>query len=224
MPERRNTILLADDHPMMLAGLRELLELDFQVVGAVSDGRALLEAAEAERPDLVIAEISMPGLDGVEVTRRLRKTRPGTRVLILSFHTEPFWVRAAFAAGARGYLTKASTPEEIDLAVREVLKGHFFVSPAVTWAVLADAKKGAAERSEKAPPAVATSAQEPLTRRESDIVRLVGLGLSNKDIAEQLGVGVTTVRSHLTRAHEKLRTASRVELALLATQGRGPVM
>ena len=223
MPERRTTILLADGHPMMLAGLRKLLERDFQVVGAVTDGRSLLEAVEAERPDLVITEISMPGLDGIEVTRRLQESLPGTRVLILSIHTEPSWVRAAFAAGARGYLTKASSPEEIDLAVREVLKGHFFVSPAVTWALLAGTVKSAAERSGKAP-APAAPAEELLTRREADTVRLVGQGLSNKDIAQQLGLSVTTVRSHLNRIYEKLGTASRVELALFAAQGRGAVM
>ena len=220
----RTTILLADDHPMLLEGLRKLLEPGFQVVGAVTDGRALLEVAEARRPDLIIAEISMAGLDGLEVTRRLHEALPRTRVLILSFHTEPSWVRAAFAAGACGYLTKTSSPEEIDLAVRAVLQGHFFLSPAVTWSVLAATAKSAAERPGKTPPVVTAPAEEPLTRREADIVRLVGHGLSNKDIARELSVAVTTVRSHLSRVYEKLGTASRVELAIFATQIRGAVM
>ncbi|HKV09899.1 MAG TPA: response regulator transcription factor [Thermoanaerobaculia bacterium] len=223
MSEKRSRALLADDQPVILAGLRKLLEPGLEVVATVTDGRELLTVAERLRPDLVITEISMPGLDGIEALRRLQEALPGTRVLVLSFHTEPCWIRAVFAAGARGYLTKTSTPEEIDLAVREVLKGHFFVSPAVTWAVLAGTVKGVAEPSEKAP-ATAAPVEEPLTRREADIAHLVGQGLSNKDIAQQLGLSVTTVRSHLNRIYEKLGTASRVELALFAAQGRGAVM
>lgn len=204
---------------MILAGLRELLEPELEVVAAVTDRGELLTAAKSLRPDLVIVEITMSGLDDIEVTRQLQEILPGARVLILSFHTEPSWVRAAFAAGACGYLTKTSTPEEILLAVREVLKGHFFISPAVTWILLA----GATEHSAKARPAAAPG-EEPLTRREADIVRLVGQGLSNKDIARQLGLAVTTVRSHLNRVYEKLGTASRVELALFAAQSRDSVM
>lgn len=220
MSESRPKVLLADDHPMMLEGLRKLLEPEFEVVGAVSDGRALLAAAGAQRPDLVIADISMPELDGIAATRRLQERVPGARVLILSVHAEPSWVRAAFEAGACGYLTKTSAPEELELAVREVLKNRFFLSPAVTWAVLKDAD----ERPENAPPIAGAPDEEPLTPRETDVVRLVGKGLGNKEIARKLGVSVTTVRSHLNRVYDKLGPASRVELALLAAQTAGAPM
>jgi len=104
----RSSVLLADDHPMMLEGLKRLLSPDFEVVGAVADGPALLEAAAVLRPDLIIVDISMPGIDGIEATRRLRLLVPQARVLILSFHTEPSWVQAAFEAGAHGYLAKTA--------------------------------------------------------------------------------------------------------------------
>src|SRR5512134_2686790 len=108
---QRPRVILADDHPMMLEGLRQLLEPSCEVAGAVTDGRALLAAVERLRPDLVIADVSMPDLDGLEATRRLRAAHPGVRVLILSMYTEQSWVSAAFEAGAAGYLAKTSAPE-----------------------------------------------------------------------------------------------------------------
>lgn len=215
--KRRPRVLLADDHPMMLEGLRKALAPDFEVVGAVTDGRALLAAAALLRPDLVITDISMPGIDGIEATRRLRKAVPAARVLILSVHTDPSWVRAAFEAGAHAYLPKTAAPEEIKIALGEVLKGGFYVSPVVTRAVVCFAVKNPAER-------VVRTVSEALTPRELDIVRLVGQGLGNKKIAEQLGVSVTTVRTHLNRVYDKLGPGSRVELALYVAQGGEAVM
>jgi DNA-binding NarL/FixJ family response regulator len=205
---------------MMLEGLRKLLSPDFEIVGTAMDGRALLEAAEIRRPDLVITDISMPVIDGIEATRRLRDLVPEARVLVLSIHTEPSWVRAAFDAGAYGYLTKSSAPEEIETAVREVLKGRFYLSPVVTQAVMGLAKEDTAVREEIPRPA----AGEALTPRELDIVRLVGRGLGNKEIAHELGVSVTTVRTHLNKVYEKVRPVSRVELALYAAQTTEAVM
>jgi len=216
---RRPRLLLADDHPMMLEGLRKLLEPDHDVVGAVTDGPALLEAAALLRPDLVIADISMPGIDGIEVTRRLLKVVPEARVLILSMHIEPSWIRSAFEAGAHAYLPKSAAPEEIELAVREVLKGRFYVSPEVTRAAVVFAVKDPERFA-----GVWRASAEVLTPRELDIVRLVGKGLGNKEIANELGVSVTTVRTHLSRVYDKLGPGSRVELALYAAQAGGPVM
>ncbi len=222
MSEPRSRLLLADDHPLVLDGLRKLLEPDFEVVAAVTDGRELLAAAERLQPDLVVTDISMPGLDGLEVTRRLQATVPGVRVLVLSVYADPSWVREAFEAGACGYLTKASAPEEVATAVRELLKGRFYVSPVVARGVVAAATEGAAagsERSERPRRALASSvAAEILTPRELATFRLVGQGLSNREIARHLGVSVATIRTHLNNAYDKLGSASRVELALLAAQ------
>jgi DNA-binding NarL/FixJ family response regulator len=213
MSERRTRVLLADDHPMMLAGLRKLLEPELEVVGTAADGRALLAAAKKLRPDLVITDVSMPGLDGIEATRLLQAVVPGVRVIILSIHAEPSCVRAAFAAGACGYLTKTAAPEEIEGAVREVLADRFYVSPAVARAAI-----GTESRDLASPP---PSAGEALTPRELDVLHLVAEGLGNQQIARRLGVAVTTVRTHLSRLYEKLRLQSRVELALFAAQAAG---
>lgn len=210
MSERRPRLLLADDHPMMLTGLRKLLEPELEVVDAVADGPALLASAARTRPDLVLTDLGMPGLDGIEATRRLQAIVPGVKVVILSIHAEPSSVRAAFEAGAWGYLPKTAAPEEIERAVREVLAGGFYVSPAVARAAIAGTHPG-----ESRPPA----RDEALTARELDIVRLVAAGLGNQEIARQLGVAVTTVRTHLSSVYEKLRLESRVELALYAAQG-----
>lgn len=218
--EQRPRVLLADDHPLMLDGLMKLLSPDFEVVGAVMDGYALLEAARRQRPDLILVDISMPGIDGVEAARRIRALVPEARVLILSVHNEPSWIQAAFEAGAHGYLTKASAAGEIETAVREVLKGNFYVSPAVTWAVL----HGAGQETGDPLEAVRPATPGALTRREIEIVRLVGKGLSNKKIAEMLGVSVTTVRTHLAKVYGKIGPVSRVELALFAAHSEEVVM
>jgi DNA-binding NarL/FixJ family response regulator len=224
-------VILADDHPMMLEGLKKLLEPDFEVVATATDGQVLLEAAKTLRPDLVIADISMPEIDGVEATRRLRPTVPGVRVLILSIHTEPSWVREAFEAGACGYLTKGSAPEEIERAAREVLAGRFFVSPVVARAAVVPARDppAAVWREDRGEPVLPgelgprqagalPATRETLTPREVEIVHLVGQGMGNKEIARRLGVAVTTVRTHLASAYHRLGLASRVELALYAVR------
>lgn len=203
MPDSRPTLLLADDHPLLLSGLESLLAPEFEVVGTVTDGEALVEAAVRLRPDLVIADISMHGVDGIEAARRLREAVPGVRILILSVHAEASWVREAFDAGAWGYLTKASAAEELRCAIREVLGGRFYVSPRV-------ARAAVGHDPEEPPP-------ERLTPRELDICRLVGRGLGNREIARRLGIAVTTVRSHLRSVYDKLALASRVELALHAS-------
>lgn len=209
MSELRSRVLLADVHPVILAGLCKLLEPALKVVGRVTDGLALLAAAERLHPDLVIADIEMPGLDGIEATRRLRARLPDVKVLILSPHVEPSCARAAFDAGARGYLPKTAVPEEIERAVHEVLADRFYISPVVARAAIARAARH---------PGPLSAASEVLTPRELGLVRLVGQGLGSKDIACKLHESVTTIRSHLNKIYDKLGLASRVELARLAVQ------
>lgn len=208
MAHRCPSVLLADDHPLILDGLRRLLEPELEVIGEVTDGQDLLDAAEHLRPDLVITDIAMPGLDGIEATRLLQAVLPSVRVLILSIHAEPSCVRAAFDAGAWAYLTKSSVPEEIERAVREVLAGRFYVSPAVARAAIGPGPR-------ECQPQVEVGA---LTPREAEILRLVAEGLGNQQIAGRLGMAVTTVRTHLNSVYGKLRMKSRVELALYAAQ------
>lgn len=212
MAHRFPRVLLADDHPVMLAGLRKLLESELEVVAMVMDGQELLEVAERLRPDLVITDVAMSGLDGIEATRLLQAVLPGVRVLILSIHAEPSYVRAAFDAGAWGYLTKSSAPEEIERAVREVLAGHFYVSPEVARAAIGG---------ERHRESLLRGSIEALTPREMEILLLVAEGLSNQQIGGRLGMAVTTVRTHLSSVYGKLRVKTRVELALYVAQSGG---
>ena len=211
-------VLLADDQPMVLEGLKKLLAASYDVVGAVKTG-SLLEAAERLVPDLVVTDLSMPYLDGVETLHCLRESVPTVKILVLSIHTESSWVRAAFNAGANGYLAKTSAPDEIEDAVRQVLNGRLYVCPAVAGSIIL-AQKEPAPPNVKRPPAAA----EVLTRRELEVVRLVGRGLCNKEIAQALGLAVNTVRSHLNKVYDKLEPGSRVGLALYAASGGESVM
>lgn len=208
----RPRTLLVDDHPMVLEGLRRLLEPELEVVAMVTDSRELLAVAESLQPDLIITDVTMPGLDGIEATRQLQAALPGVKILVLSIHAEPSWVRAAFAAGAWGYLHKSSAAEEIEGAVREVLAGRFYVSPALAQCLVG------ASRPEGPLPSAGI-----LTAREKEILHLLAEALSNKEIARRLGVKVTTVRTHLNSLYEKLHLESRVELALYAAQTGGVV-
>ena len=210
MSDRRSRVLLADDHPVTLAGLCKLLEPSFEVVGRVTDGLALLAAAERLRPDLVIAGIELPGLDGLEATRRLQACLPEVKVLILSVQAEPSCMQAVFDAGAWGYLPKTAVPEEIERAVKEVLADRFYLSPVVVRTAIAQAVR----RPRGRPPV----ANEVLTPRELDIVRWVGQGLGSGEIAGKLHVSVMTVRSCLKKICDKLGLAGRMELARLATR------
>lgn len=208
MSERRSRVLLADDHPVTLAGLCKLLEPSFEVVGEVTDGLALLAAAERLRPDLVIAGIELPGLDGLEATRRLQACLPEVKVLILSLQADPSCTHAVFGAGAWGYLPKTAAPEEIERAVKEVLADRFYLSPVVVRSAIARVVRHPLDRP--------SAASEVLTPRELNIVRLVGQGLGSREIAGKLRVSAMTVRSHLNKIYDKLGLAGRMELARLA--------
>lgn len=219
MSQQRPSIILADDHPMVLEGLASLLEPALQVVARVVDGEALLAATARLQPDLVIADISMPGVDGLEVTRRLSTLSPATRTLILSIHSDPHQVRSAFAAGAWAFLTKGATGDEIHQAIEEVLRGNYYVSPPVTHALIPAAGEPTdASPVPNASPPAGTSEDDGLTRRELEVARLVGAGWSNYKIADHLGIAVTTVRTHLSNTYTKLGHISRVELALFGAR------
>ena len=223
MCDRYPSILLADDHPMVLEGLARLLSPDFEIVGAVKDGRDLLAAAAIQRPELIIADISMPGIDGIAATRRLRDLVPEARVLILSVHLEPSWVQAAFDAlePAAIISPRPSAPGEVATAVREALKGNFYLSPLASCVVLGLSRRGRTSRR------IATTrpaASGGLTPCEVEIVHLVGRGLGNREIADALGVSVTTVRTHLNKVYKKVGAENRVELALYAAHSGEAVM
>lgn len=210
MPESRPRVVLADDHLLCVKSLERLLETDVEVVGTAGDGRALLAQTATSRPDVVVCEISLPELDGLEATRRLAARDPEVRVVILSRYTDPVYVQAAFQAGAWGYVVKHATPEELLTAIREVSRGRYFLSPAVTAALVR-----AMEQARRDGDGGSDSRTHLLlTPREREVLDLLGEGLTNPRIAHRLSVSVATVRTHLSHLYTKLGCTNRVELAL----------
>lgn len=182
-------VILADDHTLVRAGLRKLLESmpEVEVVGEAGDGQALLLLAEQLQPQVVLMDIAMPGLNGIEATARLVKSQPGIRVLILSMHQNEEYVRRALRHGAAAYLLKDAAPLELALALTAVLRGETYLSPAVSKGVLSDYVQRL--RSDE-------SAGVQLSPRQTEVLQLVAEGHSSKEIARRLDVSVKTVESH----------------------------
>jgi DNA-binding NarL/FixJ family response regulator len=186
-------VLLADDHTMVRAGFRSLIEglEGFEVIAEAADGREALELARRLKPDVVLSDIAMPELGGLELTARLAEAVPEARVLILSMHRDPGYVRQAVRSGARGYLLKNSGPEELEQALRAVARGEAYFTPS-TAAPLADALRDGDRPAE-------------LTRRQVEVLRLVASGRSNKQIALALGLSIKTIETHRAQLMERLR-------------------
>jgi len=190
-------VLLADDHTLVRAGLRKLLESmpDFEVVGEAGDGLALLAMAEKLQPGLVLMDIAMPGLNGIETTARLVKAWPGIRVLILSMHQNEEYVRQALRHGAMAYLLKDAAPMELELALTAVLRGETYLSPAVSKGVVHDYVQRL--RDEQQP-------GDALSPRQREVLQLIAEGLSTKDIARRLDLSVKTVDTHRSQLMKQL--------------------
>ncbi|MBK9443187.1 MAG: response regulator transcription factor [Comamonadaceae bacterium] len=190
-------VLLADDHTLVRAGLRKLLESmpNYEVVGEVGDGLALLAMAEKLQPGLVLMDIAMPGLNGIEATARLVKAWPGIRVLILSMHQNEEYVRQALRHGAVAYLLKDAAPMELELALTAVLRGETYLSPAVSKGVVHDYVQRL--RDEQQP-------GDSLSPRQREVLQLIAEGLSTKDIARRLDLSVKTVDTHRSQLMKQL--------------------
>jgi len=199
-------ILLADDHSVVRHGFRRILEAqeDMEVVGEVSNGREAVEQADALQPDLIIMDVTMPELNGIEATRRIADSAPRTRVLALSMHRDAVYVREILRAGARGYLLKDSSEADLIAAVRAVAQGQGYLSPAVSDAVLSDYRKHV------------TNPIDMLTSREREVLQLVAEGKTNKEIATSLNLSVYTVEAHRGKIMEKLNLHSASEMVRFA--------
>ncbi len=199
-------ILIADDHGVLRAGLRALLstELDLEVVGEASDGHEALRLAGELCPDIVLLDLVMPGLAGIEVVRELRKTLPDTRALILSVHEDVGLLRETIQAGAAGYLIKRAVESELINAIHAVWRGDLYVHPAMTRALVKDLPSAASA----APPS-----PKSLTPREIEILRLIAQGYTNVQIAEGLGLSARTVEIHRTNLMRKLGLCNRAVIS-----------
>ena len=198
-------VLMADDHSILLAGVRKLLEDQYEVVGMVEDGRALLEAAERQMPDLVLLDISMPLLNGFEAARQLKKLVPETKILFLTMHASPQYATEAFKAGGNGYLLKQSAVSELPQAIEAVLEGKYYLTPSIAKPVIERALKA-----EERP--VVKGSLEGLTPRQREVLQLIGEGKGTKEIADLLGLSVKTVEFHKNCIMKELDIHTTAEL------------
>jgi two-component system, NarL family, response regulator NreC len=199
-------ILLADDHVLVRQGFKMILSAqpDMQIVGEAANGRETVEQCEKLQPDLVLMDVTMPELNGIEATRRIATASPRTRVLALSMHKDAVYVREILRAGARGYLLKDSAEADLIAAVRSVAKGEGYLSPAVSDAVLTDYRKHVSDP------------LDLLTTREREVLQMIAEGKTNKEIATSLNLSVYTVEAHRGRVMEKLNLHSTGELVRFA--------
>jgi DNA-binding NarL/FixJ family response regulator len=208
-------LLLVDDQKLMREGLRTLLELepDLKVVGEAEDGEAALEAYATHQPDVTLMDIRMPGMDGVEATWRLRERWPQARVIILTTFDDDEYVFEGLRAGALGYLLKDVSGQELAEAIRTVAAGGALIEPSV-------ARKVVAEFARLAPPARPPEAglAEPLSEREREVLRLLALGLSNREIATRLSLAPGTVKNYVTNILQKLGVRDRTQAAVRARE------
>ena len=203
-------VLLVDDHAVVRKGLRALFDREpmIDLVGEASDGEQALHAAERLRPDVILMDLEMAGMGGIEATRRIVSLRPESRVVVLTSHTSEEDVFPALKAGAVGYLLKVSPPEDVLQAIQQAFRGETALHPAIARMVLQEL-----HRPSSAKPA---PTGEALSEREVEVLRLIARGMSNQEIADTLVVGEATVRSHVSAVLRKLQLASRTQAALYA--------
>ena len=203
-------VLVADDHALFRAGVRKLLQSfeGVEVVGEAGDGQEALELSGARRPDVLLMDIGMPGLNGVEAAARLTREGPRPRVIILSMHTGEEHVLRAIRAGAAGYLLKDAKPPELEAAVRAVARGEIYLSPAISRYVVEDVRRGGAER----------GPLDRLTPRQREVLQLIAEGNTTKAIASRLGLSVKTVETHRAQLMERLDVHDVAALVRLAVR------
>ncbi|HTP02855.1 MAG TPA: response regulator transcription factor [Anaerolineales bacterium] len=215
-------LLLVDDHDVIRTSLKTFLESQgrFEVVAEASNGKDAIERALESNPMIVIMDISMPGMDGLEATRQLKKTCPGSQVLALTVHDDKHYFMEMLAAGASGYLTKQAAAEELVAALDAIAQGNVYLQPALARWLLEDYQSLANRRSPE-PAAVEEPQPEPtsldvLSARERQVLELVAQGRSNIEIGEQLGLSHKTIARHRERIMNKLHLHSRTELVKFA--------
>jgi DNA-binding NarL/FixJ family response regulator len=206
---KRPRVLLADDHPLFLAGLRSLLETECEVVGVVSDGRSLVEAAMRLQPEVIVMDIGLPLLNGIDAARQIKRELPETKILFVTMHGNLAYLKNALAAGASGYVLKTSAREELLSAVQDVARNRIHVSPGFGEEIV--------QRFERHPHSF-TASPSILTVRQREILQLVAEGRTAKQIADILHVSLQTVAFHKYQIMNKLGVRTTAELTKYAIQ------
>jgi DNA-binding NarL/FixJ family response regulator len=183
----RPRVLLADDHRLVAEGLRRLLADDFELVGTVEDGRALVAAAKKLHPDVIVADITMPQLNGIDALHQLKKQNPEVKVVFLTMHQDRAYARRALEAGAAGFVVKHSASDELRMAIHAALKGNTFITPALAADVIQDMQHAARSANEP---------KDTVTQRQREILKLLAEGRSAKEIAQALSISARTVEFH----------------------------
>jgi len=200
---KRPRVLLADDHVIVAEGLRSLLEPEFELVGIVEDGRALLDAANKLRPEVIVADISMPLLNGIDAVRQLRKFNKDIRVIFLTMHADVSYAASAIEAGAQGYVLKHSAPSELNEAIRSALKGRTYVTPLLAGEIMRNSNEGGKDQRD-----VLTR----LTVRQREVLQLLAEGHSAREISSIIKISPRTVEYHKYRMMEDLGMKTVAEL------------
>jgi len=204
-------VLIADDHAIVRAGLRALLveETEFELVGEAVGGYEAIELVEKTNPDVLILDLSMPDLDGISVTRKIKPQYPDMKILILTLHEDEALLKEAIKAGAAGYILKRAAEAELISAIRVILRGDLYVDPAMVRGLFQEPQQSQVKMK---------NPTESLTPRETEILRLIVEGYTNRQIGQELNISIRTVEGHRANISDKLGLHSRVELVRYARQ------
>jgi DNA-binding NarL/FixJ family response regulator len=206
---KKPRILLADDHQIMLEGLKSLLGGEYEVVGSVEDGRALVEQAALLHPDVIVADISMPRLNGIEAARQIKKTDQNIKIVFLTMHLDATYAANAFEAGASGFVLKHSAPSELTTAIQDVLKGQTYVTPLIAGDLIRTYREGDLPKKDLV---------KKISPRQREILQLLAEGKSSKEIASILNISARTVEFHKYRMMEQLNIKTSAELVQYAVK------
>ena len=206
---RKPRILLADDHKIVLDGLKSLLESEFEIMGTAQDGRALVAMAEKLRPDVIVADISMPLLNGIEAARQIKQVDKEIKIVFLTMHLDATYAASALEAGASGFVLKHSAPSELIVAIREAMRGRTYVAPTVAGDLSRSPQSGALRQA---------SLFGSLSPRQREVLQLLAEGKSAKEIGAILNVSTRTVEFHKYRMMEQLSIKTSAELVQYAVR------
>jgi DNA-binding NarL/FixJ family response regulator len=206
---KKTRVLLADDHKIVLEGLKSLLEGEFELVGSVEDGRALVDQAAALHPDVIVVDISMPQLNGIEATRQIKKTDKNIKIVFLTMHPDATYAASAFEAGASGFVLKHSAPSELITAIHEAMKGRTYVTPLIAGDLIRNYQEGSSPEKDLF---------KKISPRQREILQLLAEGKSGKEIASILNISARTVEFHKYRMMEQLHIKTSAELVQYAVK------